>query len=53
MLYDTEEELYNILRKKSYQGYGQYFREAYLMSYSPDANYEIYREILEKINVGK
>jgi len=53
MLYSTEDELYDILRKKDYENYGQYYREAYLKLYSPDANYEMYQKILEKVKVKK
>lgn len=49
MLYNTKEELHAILRMKRYQDYGKDFREAYLTSYSPDANYEMYREILQEV----
>ena len=49
MLYNTEKELYDILKRKDYENYGKDYRDAYLALYSPSANYEQYRKILECI----
>lgn len=49
MLYNTENELYDILRRKDYEDCGQDFRKAYVTSYSPEVNYQKYQEILMSV----
>lgn len=49
MLYNTKEELYNILKKKNYESYRENFRKEYLRLYSPEVNYRNYWEILDRV----
>lgn len=53
MLYSTKDELCDILKKRDYEKYGQYYREAYLTLYSPEVNYSKYQEILKGVKADR